>query len=69
MYDGRGVSSEEIKMKALRILLMLGGSALVVWGVVDYFGAFIDQTDQAAPKVILGLLAILGSIFTKNRRS
>ena len=47
---------------------MLGGAALVVWGVIDYFGTFIDQTDQAAPKVILGFLAILGSIFTKNRR-
>ncbi|MFT5103340.1 MAG: hypothetical protein ACI86C_000993 [Candidatus Latescibacterota bacterium] len=55
-------------MKALRIILMLGGAALIIWGVVDYFGNFIDQTDQAIPKIILGSLAILGSIFTKNRR-
>lgn len=68
MHDGRGLSSEEIKMKALRIILMLGGAALIIWGVVDYFGNFIDQTDQAIPKIILGSLAILGSIFTKNRR-
>ena len=56
-------------MKALRIILMLGGSALVIWGLVDYFETVIDQTDQAVPKVVLGFLAILGSIFTKNRRS
>lgn len=47
---------------------MLGGAALIIWGVVDYFGNVIDQTDQAIPKIILGSLAILGSIFTKNRR-
>lgn len=69
MHDGRSVSSEEIKMKALRIILMLGGTALIIWGMTDYFGASFDQTDQALPKMFLGFLAILGSIFTKNRRS
>ena len=68
MYDGRGVSSEKIKMKALRIILMLGGSALVIWGLVDYFETVVGETDQAVPKVILGFLAILGSIFTRSRR-
>ena len=55
-------------MKALRIILMLGGSALVIWGLVAYFETSIDQTDQATPKIILGFLAILGSIFTRGRR-
>lgn len=54
-------------MKALRAILLLGGLALIVWGILDYTNEIHDEADQALPKIILGILAIAASWMAKRR--
>lgn len=56
-------------MKVLRLVLILGGLALVVWGVLDYINAGTnDDTSDALPKILLGILGGLASLLAKSRR-
>jgi hypothetical protein len=58
--------SEE--MKALRIILFIGGLAMMVWGATDYFSGIPEVASQGIPKSLIGLLAVFAAIFTKNSR-
>lgn len=55
-------------MKILRFVLLLGGLALVGWGVMNYFSSIPEEADQAVAKIILGLLGVTASFLAKNRR-
>ncbi len=54
-------------MKLLRLVLMLGGLALVAWGVVDYFDDD-PENPQALAKIILGITGFLAALLAKSRR-
>ncbi|MDC8005533.1 hypothetical protein POV27_15855 [Aureisphaera galaxeae] len=54
-------------MKILRFVLMLGGLALVAWGIVDY----VDddpENSQALAKILLGASAFVMAFLAKSRR-
>jgi len=53
-------------MKALRVVLFLAGLSLIVWGEMDYVRNIPSETNQAFPKIILGLLAVLASRLAKR---
>ncbi|MEL6812623.1 MAG: hypothetical protein AAFP76_14940 [Bacteroidota bacterium] len=55
-------------MKILRLVLILGGLALVGWGVTDYFSDVPETNEQALPKIILGILGALAAILAQRRR-
>ncbi|MEM7186828.1 MAG: hypothetical protein AAF466_09230 [Bacteroidota bacterium] len=55
-------------MKILRIVLLLAGFALVLWGITDYVNNTDITSDQALPKIFLGFIAALASLLAKNRR-
>jgi uncharacterized membrane protein HdeD (DUF308 family) len=55
-------------MRALRVILLLGGLGLIAWGIWDYFSVIPEDNDQSLPKVILGILGIAASWLAKRRQ-
>ena len=55
-------------MKALRAFLFVAGLGLISWGVLNYFSDIAEEVKQALPKVLLGVIAVIGAILAKNRR-
>ena len=69
MYDGRIIPSKRIKklMKILKLVFLLGGFALVIMGVYNYFQPIAAIQGQTVPMIALGILVLLMSFLLKNR--